>query len=66
MLIQNLQLFTKSCQQYYNFIQTHCGYLKNHVILISKEMEIFIHPAPTNDEYEIDVVYYDSEGNKYE
>ena len=36
------------------------------IIHNSKGMEIFIHPAPTNDEYGIDVVYYDSEGNKYE
>lgn len=36
------------------------------IIHNSKGMEIFIHPAPTNDEYGIDVVYYDDAGNRYE
>ena len=35
------------------------------IIHNAKGMEIFINPAPAKD-YSIDVVYYDSEGNKYE
>lgn len=42
------------------------GVKQEPIIHNSKGMEFFIHPAPTNDEYGIDVVYYDSEGNKYE
>ena len=42
------------------------GVKQEPIIHNSKNMEIFIHPAPTNDEYGIDVVYYDNEGNKYE
>lgn len=42
------------------------GVKQEPIIHNSKGMEIFIHPAPTNDEYGIDVVYYDSEGNRYE
>ena len=42
------------------------GVKQEPIIHNSKCMEIFIHPAPTNDEYGINVVYYDSEGNKYE
>ncbi len=36
------------------------------IIHNAKGMEIFINPAPTNDEYGIEVVYYDDAGNKYE
>ena len=42
------------------------GVKQDPIIHNSKGMEIFIHPTPTNNEYGINVVYYDSEGNKYE
>ncbi|MBR2404963.1 MAG: hypothetical protein IKA95_04840 [Clostridia bacterium] len=41
------------------------GVKQEPIIHNSKDMEIFINPAPTKDEYAIDVVYHDSEGNKY-
>lgn len=44
---------------------TYDGKKQEPIIHNSKGMEIFIHPQPSND-YTFDVVYYDSEGNKYE
>ncbi len=36
------------------------------IIHNAKGMEIFIHPAPANNEYGIEVVYYDDAGSRYE
>ncbi len=42
------------------------GVRQEPIIHNAKGMEIFIHSAPTNDKYGIEVVYYDDAGNKYE
>ena len=44
---------------------TYDGKAQEPIIHNSKGMEIFINPAPAKDHI-LDVVYYDSEGNKYE
>ena len=44
---------------------TYDGKKQEPIIHNAKGMEIFIYPAPAKD-YSIDVIYYDSEGNKYE
>ena len=58
--------FNGAKTDYAEITYTLDGVKQEPIIHNSKGMEIFIHPAPTNDEYGIDVVYYDSEGNKYE
>lgn len=58
--------FNGARTDYAEITYTLDGVKQEPIIHNSKGMEIFIHPAPTNDEYGIDVVYYDSEGNKYE
>ena len=58
--------FNGAKTDYAEITYTLDGVKQEPIIHNSKGMEIFIHPAPTNDEYGINVVYYDSEGNKYE
>ena len=58
--------FNGAKTDYAEITYTLDGVKQEPIIHNSKGKEIFIHPAPTNDEYRIDVVYYDSEGNKYE
>ena len=58
--------FNGAKTDYAEITYTLDGVKQEPIIHNSKEMEIFIHPAPTNDEYGIDVAYYDSEGNRYE
>lgn len=58
--------FNGAKTDYAEITYTLDGVKQESIIHNSRDMEIFIHPAPTNDEYGINVVYYDSEGNKYE
>ena len=58
--------FNGAKTDYAEITYTLDGVKQEPIIHNSKVMEIFIHPAPTNDEYGIDVAYYDSEGSKYE
>jgi len=46
-------------------IYTYDGKTQEPIIHNSKEMEIFVNPAPEND-YAMKVAYYDEAGNKYE
>ena len=62
----NIVWFNGAKTDYAEITYTLDGVKQEPIIHNSKGMEIFIHPAPTNDEYGINVVYYDSEGNKYE
>lgn len=57
--------FNGAKTDYAEITYTHDGKVQEPIIHNSKGMEIFINPAPAKD-YSIDVVYYDSEGNKYE
>ena len=50
---------------YAEITYTYDGKKQEPIIHNAKGMEIFINSAPAKD-YSIDVVYYDSEGNKYE
>lgn len=58
--------FNGAKTDYAEITYTLDGVKQEPIIYNAKGMEIFINPAPTNDEYGIDVVYFDSEGNKYE
>lgn len=58
--------FNGAKTDYAEITYTLDGVKQEPIIHNSKGMEIFIHPAPINDEYGIDVVYYDNEGNRYE
>jgi len=57
--------FNGAKTDYAEITYTYNGKKQEPIIHNSKGMEIFINPAPSRD-YSIDVVYYDSEGNKYE
>ena len=57
--------FNGAKTDYAEITYTYGGKKQEPIIHNSKGMEIFINPAPSND-YALDVVYYDSEGNKYE
>ena len=58
-------LFNGAKTDYAEIAYTYDGKKQEPIIHNAKGMEIFINPAPAKD-YSIDVVYYDSEGNKYE
>ena len=58
--------FNGAKTDYAEITYTLDGVKQEPIIHNAKGMEIFINPAPTNNEYGIDVVYFDSEGNKYE
>ena len=57
--------FNGAKTDYAEITYTYDGKKQEPIIHNAKGMEIFINPAPAKD-YSIDVVYYDSEGNKYE
>ena len=57
--------FNGAKTDYAEITYTLDGVKQEPIIHNAKGMEIFINPAPAKD-YSIDVVYYDSEGNKYE
>ncbi len=57
--------FNGAKTDYAEITYTYDGKKQEPIIHNSKGMEIFIHPQPSND-YTLDVVYYDNEGNKYE
>lgn len=57
--------FNGAKTDYAEITYTYGGEKHEPIIHNSKGKEIFINPAPSKD-YSLDVVYYDSEGNKYE
>jgi len=57
--------FNGAQTEYAEITYTYDGKKHEPIIHNSKEMEIFINPAPSSD-YAMNVVYYDNEGNKYE
>ena len=57
--------FNRAKTDYAEITYTYGGKKQEPIIHNSKGMEIFINPAPSND-YTLDVIYYDSAGNKYE
>ena len=57
--------FNGAKTDYAEITYTYGGKKQEPIIHNSKGMEIFINPAPSND-YTLDVIYYDSAGNKYE
>lgn len=57
--------FNGAKTDYAEITYTYGGKAQEPIIHNAKGMEIFINPAPAKD-YSMDVVYYDSEGNKYE
>lgn len=57
--------FNGAKTDYAEIAYTYDGKVQEPIIHNSKGMEIFINPAPEKD-YSLDVVYYDSEGNKYD
>ena len=57
--------FNGAKTEYAEITYTYGGKKQEPIIHNSKGMEIFINPAPSND-YTLDVIYYDSAGNKYE
>ncbi len=57
--------FNGAQTEYAEITYTYDGKKHEPIIHNSKEMEIFINPAPSSD-YALSVVYYDNEGNKYE
>ncbi len=58
--------FNGAKTDYAEITYTLDGEKQEPIIHNAKGMEIFINPAPTNNEYGIEVVYYDDAGNKYE
>ena len=58
--------FNGAKTDYAEITYTLDGIKQETIIHDAKNMEIFINQAPTNDEYKIDVAYYDNAGNKYE
>ncbi len=57
--------FNGAKTDYAEITYTFNGNTMEPVIHNSENMELFINPAPSND-YSLNVVYYDSEGNRYE
>lgn len=61
----NLIWFNGAQSEYAEVVYTTGGEEQEPLRFDTKEMNIIFSEAPSND-YNIDVVYYDSEGNKYE
>ena len=58
--------FNGAKTDYAEITYTLDGIKQETIIHDAKNMEIFINPAPTNDEYKIVVAYYDNVGNIFE
>lgn len=57
--------FNGAKTDYAEITYTYDGKMQEPIIHNSKDMEIFVNPAPSND-YSLKVVYYDEYGNTYE